>query len=87
MTTSEKTARNSASPVFYMDNIFGAFNTYQEQYISLREHFFPRMVWSKLKLLLLKLKVGITKIFALGGEYKTGKRVRLKPDKIEKILN
>lgn len=26
-------------------------------------------------------------MFALGKEYKTGKRVRFKPDKIEKILN
>ena len=45
------------------------------------------MVWSKLKFLLLKLRVGITKIFALGEEYETGGRVRLKPNKIEKILN
>lgn len=45
------------------------------------------MVWSKLKFLLLKLRVGITKIFALGEEHETGGRVRLKPDKIEKILN
>ena len=28
MTTPEKTAENSASPVFYMDDIFRAFNTY-----------------------------------------------------------
>ena len=27
MTTPEKTAKNSASPVFYMDDIFEAFNT------------------------------------------------------------
>ena len=87
MTISEKIAKNSASLVFYMDNIFGAFNTYQEQYIFLYDYFFPQMVWSKLKLLLIKLKVGITKIFALGEEHKIGGKVRLKSDKIEKILN
>ena len=36
--------------------------------------------------MLSKLKIGITKIFALGEEHKIGERVRLKPDKIEKIL-
>ena len=45
------------------------------------------MIWAKLKLLLLKPKVGITKIFALREEYKIGERVRLKPNKIFSILN
>ena len=87
MTTPDKITKNSTSPVFYMDDIFGAFNIYPEQYIFLYDHFFMPMVWSKLKLLWLKLKIGITKIFTLGEENKTGGKVRLKPDKIEKILN
>lgn len=37
--------------------------------------------------MLLKLKIGIIKIFALGEAYKIVKRVKLKPDKIEKILS
>ena len=44
------------------------------------------MVWSRLKFILSKLKIGMTKIFILEEEYEIGKRVRLKPDKIEKIL-
>lgn len=44
------------------------------------------MVWFRLKLALLKLKIDMIKIFALGEKYEIGRRVRLKSDKIEKIL-
>lgn len=44
------------------------------------------MIWFRLKLMLLKLKIDITKIFRLGEKYKIDRRVRLKQDKIEKIL-
>lgn len=36
--------------------------------------------------MLFKLKIGMTKIFALGKEHKIDRRVRLKPHNIEKIL-
>ena len=36
--------------------------------------------------MLSKVKIGITKIFVLGGEYEIGGRVRFKPAKIIKIL-
>ena len=36
--------------------------------------------------MLSKVKIRMTKIFILGKEHKIGKRIRLKPDKIEKIL-
>lgn len=36
--------------------------------------------------MLSKIKIGMTKIFALGEEYKIGGRVRLKTDKMKKIL-
>ncbi len=81
-----RTANDTASLMFYMDNIFRVFRTYQEQYIFLRDPFFPRIVWFRLKLILSKLKIGMTKIFALEEENKIGGRVILKPDKIEKIL-
>lgn len=82
-----KTAKNNTSVVFYIDNSFGAFKIYQEQYIFLRDHFFPYIVWSKLKLVFFKFKIRMTKIFILGEEYKISKKVQLKPDKIEKILS
>lgn len=52
----------------------------------LLDHFFPRMVWSKLKLAFSKFKMGITKIFILGKEYEMGGKIRLKSDKIKNIL-
>lgn len=39
-----KITHELVSLAFYMDNIFGAFKTYHEKYISLRDHFFPRTV-------------------------------------------
>ena len=82
----DKTAKDSTSIMFYMDDIFGIFKTYQEQCIFLHNHFFLHIVWSKLKLILSKLKIEMTKIFTLEEEHKIGGRIRLKPDKIEKIL-
>ena len=81
-----KTTKNIASFAFYMDDIFEVFKTYKKQLIFLHDYFFPRMVWSRLKLMLSKLKIGMTMIFALEEEHKIDKRVRLKPDKIKKIL-
>ena len=81
-----KTAKDTTSLAFYIDNIFETFKTYQEQYIFLRNHFFPRIVWSKLKLAFSKLKIEMTKIFALKEEHKIGKKIRLKSNKIGKIF-
>ncbi len=44
------------------------------------------MVWSWLKLILSKVKIGMTKIFALRKEHEIGRKIRLKLDKIEKIF-
>lgn len=44
------------------------------------------MIWSKIKLVFFKLKIEMIKIFELEKEYKIDIRVRLKPDKIGKIL-
>ena len=80
-----KTPNDSISLAFYMDGIFGAFKTYQEQYIFLHNYFFLCIIWSKLKLTFSKLKIGITKISTLEEEYEIGRRIKLKSDKIEKI--
>ena len=44
------------------------------------------MIWFQLKLMSSKIKIDMIKIFALGEEYRIGGRVRLKSNKIEKIL-
>lgn len=80
------TDQDIASLIFYIDDIFRAFKTYQKEYIFLHNHFFLNMTWSQLKLEFFKLKINITKIFILKKEYKIGGKVRLKLDKIEKIF-
>lgn len=75
---------DSASLVFYRDDIFGGFETYYEYYLFLRDHFFLYMVSYWLKLILSKVKIGMTKILVLTKEYKIRKKIRLKTDKIEK---
>lgn len=44
------------------------------------------MVYSRLKLILSKFKIFITKIYAFGKKHEIGRKVRMKPDKIVKIL-
>lgn len=67
-----KTAKNTTLLIFYINNIFKTFTTYQEQYIFLHNYFFLYMVWFKLKLVFFKLKIGMTKIFALEKKHKIG---------------
>ena len=38
------------------------------------------MIWSRLKPMLLKQKIGMTKIFALEKKYEISKRIKLKQD-------
>ena len=71
---------------FYIDDVFGAHTTWEEQFTFLRDHFFPRMLWSRLKLSFEKLKIGMTRIKALGEDHEVGGRVRIRPEKCEKIL-
>lgn len=57
-----KTPRNSASLWFYIDDVFGASHSFH----FLRVHFFPRMIWSRIKLMLSRLKLGLTNYLSWG---------------------
>ena len=46
-----KTTKDSAPFLFYMNDIFGAFQTDQKKYIFLHDIYFPHMVWSRLKIM------------------------------------
>jgi len=52
---------------FYMDDFFGGFQDFEEQYQFLRHHFLPRIEWAKLKLSFKKLKLFERSIKAIGG--------------------
>lgn len=69
-----------------MDDIFEAFKTYQKYYILLYDHFFLHISWYRLELILSKLKISLTKIYALEEEHTIKKRIRLKLNKFEKIM-
>lgn len=81
-----KTTKNTTSLVFYLDNIFRSFKTYQKQYIFSHDHFILCIVLTKLKLVFFKLKIRIINIFMLEKEHKIDKKIKLKLDKIEKIF-
>lgn len=72
----KNTNKKFAPLVFYMINIFGVFKSqsHQGKLISLCNYLFPCIVWFWLKLILLEEK------------HKIGRKIRLKPDKIKKIL-
>lgn len=69
-----------------MDDIFETFKTYKKQLILRFDHFFLCMILSKLKFAFSKLKIDMTKIFALEEKHEIERRISLKPDKIEIIL-
>lgn len=72
---------------FYIDDILGAHDEWGKQFVFLRDHFFPRMLWSQLKLSFSKLFIGMTRVKALGEMHEIGGRVRIKPATAEKIKN
>lgn len=81
-----KIAKNIASLTFYKDNAFETFKIYQKKYIFLHDHFFLYIIWFKLNLEFSRLKIRITKIFALEKLYKIDRRIKLNLDNIGKIF-
>ena len=71
--------------VFYMDDFFGGFRGFEEQYEFLRVHFLPRVEWARLKLSFKKLRLFETKIKALGVTHEIGGLVRVLEERVTKI--
>ena len=70
---------------FYMDDFFGGFRSFDEQYEFLREHFLPRVEWARLRLSFKKLRLFESQIRALGVIHAVGGHVRILEERIEKI--
>lgn len=81
----EEIAKNNVFIPCQKDDIFDGFKTYSEKNIFLHRHFFPRIVLSKWKLMVLNLKIKMPQIFILKKNYEIDRRVRLKSGKIKKI--
>lgn len=71
--------------VFYMDDFFGGFGSFQELYDFLREHFLPRVEWARVRLSFKKLKLFEDTIRALGVTHKIGGLVHILEERVEKI--
>lgn len=71
---------------FYMNDFFGGFENFEEQYQFLRHHFLPRIEWAKLKLSFKKLKLFKRSIKALGVTHTIGGFIQVLEDRIEKIV-
>lgn len=72
---------------FYMDDIFTGASTFDEMYDFLANDFFPRMVWSMLKLSFKKMKLFQHEVLALGLVHASGGVVRIKQERAERIRN
>ena len=51
---------------FYMDDFFGSFRDFEDQFAFLRDHFFPHVEWATLLLLFHKLRLFARILKALG---------------------
>ena len=72
--------------VFYMDDLFGGFSSFQELYDFLREHFLPRIEWARLRLSFKKLQLFASRIKALGVTHQVGGLINILKERIEKIV-
>lgn len=71
---------------YYMDDIFGGAQSFDEQLEFLGNHLFPRLDWAGLKLSFKKLKLFVDQIKALGIEHHIGGRLSVLPHRAAKIL-
>lgn len=71
--------------VYYVDDIFGAHKTIEDQLHFIEHHFFPRILWSRLKLSFKKLELLVQDIVALGERHVAGGMIRPTPERLRKI--
>lgn len=72
--------------VFYMDDFFGGFRDFEDLFIFLRDHFFPRVEWARLLLSFKKLRLFASSIKALGVVHVVGGLVQILEERIAKIM-
>ena len=87
----EPSLLHSSSPrdppplVFYVDDFFGGFDSWESQYDFLKDHFLPRLEWGLLRLSFKKLRVFMSAIKALGITHCTGGEVRIIDERVARI--
>lgn len=87
----EPSLLHSASPnnlpvlIFYIDDFFSGFRTFEELYNFLRYHFLPRIKWARLRLSFKKLQLFQDQIKALGVTHSIRGYIYILEDRIAKI--
>lgn len=74
-----------AKLIFYMDDFFGGYKSFEEQFTFLAEHFFPRIEWARLILSFKKLKLFMDSIVALGVRHNVGGFIQIKESRLRRI--
>lgn len=69
-----------------MDDVFSGFPDFQSQFDFLRNHFLPRVDWTRARLAFKKLKLFEEKIVALGVNHHIGGLVTIIPQRVKKII-
>lgn len=72
---------------FYIDDIFEEFVLWQELYDFLKQQFFSRLIWNKMKIFFQKLRIEILKIKCLKQMFNIEKSLNIKQKSIDKIRN
>ena len=75
----------SASLTFYMNDIFGGFGDFEKQFAFLKNQFFPRIEWARLRLTFKKLHLFAESVKALNVIHEVGGYVRILDERMAKI--
>ena len=74
----DTTPQRNQDMIFYINDLFSTHDSDEAEVMFLEEHFFPRLLWSKLKLGFNKLELVVTEVLALGKLHYAGGRINLK---------
>ena len=77
---------SNSNTFFYIDDVFAEFVTWQNLYNFLKQHFFSRLIWIKMRIFFQKLRIEILKIKCLKQMFKIEDSLNFKQKSINKIL-
>lgn len=72
---------------FYVDDIFPAHASWTNHWSFIKNHLLPRLSWARLKLSFSKIRIGSSKILALGEVHEAGGKITIKPERVQRILD
>lgn len=70
---------------FYIDDVFATHSSFDEQWVFIRDHFLPRLLWAGLRLSFKKMQLGFDEVVAIGISHKTHGRLGIKTERANKL--